>query len=334
MAKSARSEKADELIDAGSEAGGAIARGFAAAVAAALERHRTPQTITLSQGLEEIVRRFSLELEAAVYDSTIAGYVVGATGIVAPLARPNPSGPPVNPPRDIRFAFYPPDGPGPRIEFPILDAAINTLQQAETLTPQTYYSMAAAARQNAFTVSGNIQTATVERLREILAENVFHKSSRTEFIERVRAELPDLPLAEHRVEQVFRNNVNAAYSDGGEAALADPAIVDAFPYRAYYCIRDDRCRKEHRAMETLGLNGTNVFHYLDPVWRMFRPPWDWNCRCGWNPLTIRRAAAKGVVFAKQWLETGLEPAKQFVPWPSFLPSESWRRINPPGELAL
>lgn len=324
MAKSARNEKADELIDAGSEAGGAIARGFAAAVLAALDRFRTPQFISLSQGLAEIVERFGLELEAAVYDASVAGYVVGAAGVVAPLARPRLGGYSL-PPVDVRFAFYPPGQP-PRIEFPIIDAAIQSIQTAETLSPQTFYGMARAARQNAFTVSGNLRDETRERLREILAENTFTKSSRTEFLEKVRSELPDLPLAEHRVEQVFRNRVNTDYSDGGEAALADPIVADAFPYRAYYAIHDDRCRPEHLQLETMGLNGTNVYHYRDPVWLMFRPPWDWNCRCGWNPLTIRRAAGKGVKFAQQWLETGVEPADQFVKWPPFLPSESWRRI--------
>lgn len=331
MAKSARSAKADELIDAGSDAGRAIALGFGAAMLAALERFRAPQLISMSAGFEEVVRRYAFELEAAVYDSSVAGYVVGAAGIVAPLARPSRGGYSA-PPRDVRFAFYPPGQP-PRVEFPILDEAIRTLQTAETLSPQTYYSMAAAARADAFTVSGNLAEGTIEQLREILAENVFEKSSRTEFLAKVRRELPNLPLAEHRVEQVFRNNVNSAYSDGGEATLRDPAVADAFPYRAYYPIRDDRCRPEHLALEFLGLDGTNVYHKNDPVWLMFRPPWDWNCRCGWNPLTIRRAAGKGVKFAQQWLETGIEPAGQFVKWPPFLPSPSWQRANPPGVTA-
>jgi len=326
MAKSARSAKADELIDAGSEAGAAIARGFAAAVLAALDRFANPQAISLTDGLLEIVRRFSFELEAAVYDSTVAGYVLGSSGIVAPLARANPGGPPLIPPRDVRFAFYPPDGPGPKVDFPIIDSAFQKLTTAEALAPQTFYSMASSARANAFTVSGAIQRDTIEQLRGILAENVFEKTSRTDFLARVRDELPTLPLAEHHVEQVFRNNVNSAYSDGGEAALADPFVADAFPYRAYYPIRDDRARPEHLALEFLGLDGTNIYHKSDPVWAMFRPPWDWNCRCGWNPLTVRRAAAKGVRFAQQWLETGIEPPRQFVEWPPFLPSESWRRI--------
>lgn len=326
MAKSTRSTKADELIDAAGDAGGVVARAFAAAVTAALARYATPQVISISQGIEEIVRRFAPELEAVIYDSAVAAYVVSSAGIVAPLARAIPDDTPLIAPRDIRFAFYPPGKPGPSIDFPIMASAFEQLQSASALNPATFYQMAAAARSNAFTVSGAITTETVEQLRGMLAENVFEKTSRTDFLQRVRDELPNLPLAEDRVEQIFRNNVNSAYSDGGEAALADPFVVDAFPYRAYYPIRDDRARKTHRALEFLGLDGTNIYHKDDPVWLMFRPPWDWNCRCGWNPLTIRRAAAKGVKFAQQWLETGIEPPNQFVNWPPFLPSESWRRV--------
>lgn len=362
MAKSARSKKADELIDSGSAAGAAIAAGFAAALVAAIGKFRAPQSISLAIGLEEIIRRYSLELEAALYDSTVGGYVVGASGIVAPLAPigggapripsvPSPAAgpsppsspfprppvlgitpeaiasagaPPMGPPRPPRFYFYPP-GEGPQIKFPIIDEAFRQLETADVLSPATFYELAAEARRSAFTVSGGIREETIDQLRQILAENVEAQTSRTAFMDRVEAEVGDLPLASHHVEQVFRNNVNSAYSDGGEAALRDPIVADAFPYRAYYPIRDDRCRKEHLALEFLGLDGTNVYHKDDPVWRMFRPPWDWNCRCGWNPLTVRRAAGKGVKFAQQWLETGIEPPSQFVSWPDFLPSPSWRR---------
>lgn len=357
MARETRDEKADRLIDASSAAGAVISAGFVAAILASLDRWKKPaQIIALKNDLEAITRVYAAQLEGVVYDSTIYAYVLGSAGVVAPLAYPSPAAelqrlvypapgestplgmndptrlvwspaiPP--PPNDIRFLLYPP-GEYPRIEFPIIDKAIEQLQGAATLTPNTYYEMAAAARQNAFTVSGSIREETIDQIRQILADNVGEISSRTDFLQQVRDELPDLPLAEHHVEQVFRNNVNSAYSDGGEAALADPLVADAFPYRAYYAIHDDRARPEHLRLERLGLDGTNVYHKNDPVWLMFRPPWDWNCRCGWNPLSIRRAAAKGVRFAQQWLETGIEPKDQFVKWPNFLPSASWQRVHPP-----
>lgn len=318
---------ADKLLDLSTAAGAAIARGFQEAVRAEL-RKRNPRLGALSADLATIVDRFRPQLTAAVFDSQVAGYVVGAAGIAAPLARPRSTEfPPLYElkPADIRFALYGPGGPS--IEFPIIDSAISQLTKAETLSAGVYYEISAAARRDAFTITAAVSDGTVERVREILAENVFEKTSRTEFMDRVERELPSLPISEAHLEQVFRNNVNAAYSDGGEKALADPLVGSAFPYRAYYPIRDDRARPEHLALEFLGLDGTNVYHFRDPVWLMFRPPWDWNCRCGWNPLTIRRAANKGVRFAQQWLDTGIEPPNQFVAWPPFLPSASWQRIQ-------
>lgn len=325
MARDAKKTDADKLIDTSSAAGAAIARGFQEAIRREL-RARNPRLAGLSVDLASILERLRPQLFAAVFESQVAGYVVGANGLAAPLAKSG-SLPPTSPPADIRFAIY--GDRGPRIEFPILENAIEQLEKSQAIPSHVYYAIGAAARNDAFTITAAINDSTLDRVRSILAENVFEKTSRSAFMDRIERELPSLPIGEAHLEQVFRNNVNSAYSDGGEAALADPIVGSAFPYRAIYPIHEPgRTRPEHLAMETMGLDGTNVFHYLDPVWKMFRPPWDWNCRCGWNPLTIRRAAAKGVRFAQQWLETGVEPPNQFVKWPPFLPSPSWQRIHP------
>ena len=85
-----------------------------------------------------------------------------------------------------------------------------------------------------------------------------------------------LDLSEARIEQVFRNNVNGAFSDGQEKALNHILVADAFPYRRYSATLDQRVRPEHAILETSGLNGTAIYRKDDPVWQLFRPPWEWN----------------------------------------------------------
>lgn len=273
-----------------------------------------------------LVDRYAPAIQSALYASTVSSFVLGGQRVVLPIgasdrAKPLPPGMGRN-----TAALLEPVAGFPSIEFPIIDAAVRTLEDAGVVDSVFYYSLSNDAKRNAFTITADVTQKTLEKVREILSDNAEASGSRTQFMDRVRDAISDLPISEAHLEQVFRNNVNGAYSDGGEAALADPFVSDAFPYRAYYPIRDDRARPEHLEMEFLGLDGTNVYHYKDPVWQMFRPPWDWNCRCGWNPLTVRRAAAKGVRFAQQWLETGIEPAGQNVAWPEFRPSLSWQRI--------
>jgi len=43
------------------------------------------------------------------------------------------------------------------------------------------------------------------------------------------------------------------------------------------------------------------------VWDYFTPPWDYNCRCGVNVLTVEAASRAGVEEAREWLRTGQPP---------------------------
>lgn len=277
------------------------------------------------RSIEDIVQNFAPAIRAGLYTSMVSSYVLGGKSVVLPIGSSAPAGIEFPMGKATAILLEPTAG-FPSIEFPIIDSAVSVLQESGVVSPEFYYSLSRSARSNAFTITADITEATLGKVRDILADNATASGSRTEFFRNVRGMVEDLPISDAHLEQVFRNNVNSAYSDGGEGALADPAVSDAFPYRAYYPIRDDRARPEHLELEFLGLDGTNVYHYRDPVWAMFRPPWDWNCRCGWNPLTIRRAAGKGVKFAQQWLETGIEPLNQNVPFPDFLPSPSWQRL--------
>jgi hypothetical protein len=106
-------------------------------------------------------------------------------------------------------------------------------------------------------------------------------------------------------------------SDASERQLANPLVEDAFPYRVYSAVHDDRTSKSHRVMECLGIGGTAVYHRDDPVWKMFRPPWGArHCRCTWWGTTVEQAAARGVEEAKQWMKTGVEPRHEFVASPA------------------
>lgn len=325
------------MIDIASAAIAVLSREFQEELIKAIQASSTNSLSPMALRLELISQRFRAELEAALYDSQIGAFIVGASKSIAPLASeagltpllPGSfiySAPPSNP-----FSILYPAGGGPMIEFPIIDKAVKQLQDAGVMMPEDYYNLSGAARRDAFTITADITQSTIEQVRDILSQNVETATDRQAFMRDVAQAVKDLPIDESHLEQVFRNNVNGAYSDGAESVLADPMVEDAFPYRAYYPIRDDRARKTHLILEKSGLDGTNVYHYRDPVWLMFRPPWDWNCRCGWTPLTIRRAAKKGVRAAKVWLESGIEPPNQFVEWPTldgepFYPSPSWQRL--------
>jgi hypothetical protein len=94
-------------------------------------------------------------------------------------------------------------------------------------------------------------------------------------------------------------------------------------------------RPNHIALEKLGIGGTNVYRADDPVFQLFRPPWDYNDRCSSTPMTVRQAAEAGREEARSWLETGEEPAvKAFVPMPPFQPPPGFQRAVGAAPLSI
>lgn len=168
--------------------------------------------------------------------------------------------------------------------------------------------------------------SVLARVREALTRAVETGGTLAEFRHDLGEALSDTAVDPAHAETIFRSNVMAAYADGQERLLSDPAVGGLFPYRAYEATHDDRVRPEHLAMEGRGIDGTNVYRADDPVWQLFRPPWSFNCRCVSIPLSIEEAARRGVPEAAQWLQTGREPmVKAWVEMPAVLPPEQFRR---------
>lgn len=315
-----------QIIRIAEQAAGVLGRR---AKATLLDLFANPDALRDSQKTLEhsatIVRRFARLATQAGGEAAFAAFAGGA-GVAVALAGELGSSdlpPPTILPPDY---LQNPDGSDPVIEFPVIDRAVESLQAANVVDSATFYEASQEIRAESFTITADLEEKDLGKIRDLLAENVASNTSREDFMRDARDRVEMLGIADSHLEQVFRNNVNQKYSEGAEKALSAVLVVDHFPYRAYYAIRDDRVRDEHVALETLGLDGTNVYHRLDPVWLIFRPPWDWNCRCGFTPLSVRQASRRGVREATQWLETGVEPDHVFVTFPNFLPSESWQRI--------
>lgn len=287
------------------------------------------------RGIEAELRRRQPEFAGALTDAVVAGWLGGARATLGLVGKKTG----VSEPSLAGISNAPPGGPllvgvsggGPLAEFPSLEAALQKLLNREILTSEEFYAVSAAARQQAFTITADVSTATLDKVRSLLAEQIEGPASRELFADRVAEEVAGLPIAPSHLEHVFRNATNEAYSQGMEKVLDSPLVAEGFPYRAIYPMRDDRVRPEHLALEKAGLNGTNIYNAKDPVWLMFRPPWAWNCRCGWIAVSVETAAALGVAEAKAWLDSGEAPAVfEFVSWPKYngqliMPPASWVR---------
>jgi SPP1 gp7 family putative phage head morphogenesis protein len=179
-------------------------------------------------------------------------------------------------------------------------------------------------RRNAFTVANLDTEDAIATVRDVLAESIAEGPSLQSFRKELEERLEGSRLGPAHLENVYRTNIQRAFHDGRDQLATDPTVQEVFPYREYIPIRDSRTRPDHLALETLGLSNTGVYRAEDPFWEIFRPPWDYQCRCSDNLLTIEAAARKGVIEAQVWQRTDVKPPLESrLPFISFRPDPSW-----------
>ena len=220
------------------------------------------------------------------------------------------------PDKPILNLFFP-DNPGPR--FTLIENAVKALQSRRILTRDQFDILSHQARASAFTIGDGLSSEAIADVREILNSAVQDGPTLLEFRKRVSDAVPGI-MSPSKVELVYRQAINASYRDGRESLIRNPVIAEVFPYQQYLPIYDGRVRHEHLALGKLGIDGTDVYRREDPIWDLFTPPWDYNCRCGVNLLTIDQAARLGVKEAQEWLRTGRKPElRTRLPFISFRP---------------
>lgn len=216
----------------------------------------------------------------------------------------------------------------PVVVFPVIEEAAADIASRQAMTRGDFDRLHGEARTGAFTVAGLASEAAISKVRDAAAVVVAGGLSKKDFAQIVEEGLGSGTwLSPGHMETVFRAAVMSGYAAGQDRVLDDPRVGDAFPYVARYAIRDQRVRPQHFALESCGIQGTNIYRRDDPVWQKFRAPWSWNCRCNDSYLTIKQAADRGIQEAIDWLATGQPPANPtFVPHPPFEPPPDWQRM--------
>ncbi len=240
------------------------------------------------------------------------------------------------PPQAMPFSPASLTGSAQGIHWPILEEAIRDLSARNVVTRQVFDRLQDASRTKAFTVAGVEAEETLVKIRDAMADSMREGTSLEDFRSRVLDSVGEGTfLSEPHLETVYRAGVQSAFSDGQMNVLQHPYVRSGFPYATYEAIHDDRVRHNHLALESHGIEGSNVYRIDDPVFQLFRPPWDYNDRCAWIPITVRSAAEKGIKEARQWLDSGHEPSPPaFVAMPPFQPPPGWRRDPVAGFLSV
>lgn len=170
----------------------------------------------------------------------------------------------------------------PLVPLPFLEAIAWAKARSVTL-PDTYYgSLQGLARAMAFSVAGLTKLDQVQAVKDSLDAALATGESFGGWKKRVAAgEEPILSLPAHRLDNIFRTNLQGAYNRGRYEQQT--AAVASHPWWMYDAVNDSRTRPAHAAMDG------KVARYDDPVWKRWYAPNGYRCRCRVIAISDRQA---------------------------------------------
>ncbi len=170
------------------------------------------------------------------------------------------------------------------------EEAIAWFRARVPLTRDEWDTLTAKVRRKAFTVSGVALLDVVAEVWESLTKALEDGTPYEEWKKEVREKLEAAwgRRDGHRLETIFRTNVQMAYQSGRWAQLQDPEVRATHPYLMYDAVLDNRTTEICRTR-----NGT-VLPADDPWWYRNWPPLHFNCRSGVRPLTEAEAARRTI----------------------------------------
>ncbi len=157
----------------------------------------------------------------------------------------------------------------------------------EVVLPDDYYNqMTPIQRQQSVSIAGLAQIEHVKSVINQVNQAIDSGSTFADFQKAVKNGDIDIDLPRHRLDNIFRTNIQAAYGRG--RWYQQHQTKSTRPYLLYDAINDNRTRPSHKA-----LDGT-IRHIDDKFWDTHTPPLGYRCRCVLRSLTEEQAKARGI----------------------------------------
>lgn len=160
------------------------------------------------------------------------------------------------------------------------DAAIAFWKSRAKMTSAQAKAMGEGARSRAFYITGLAEMDMVSLVHGGIAEALESGETLADFKRRIGEVIEREGWKSHRVDTIFRTNMQAAYSAGRYAK--QQSTKEHLPYWRYVTIGDSRVRPSHAV-----LSG-KVFPADHPFWSENYPPNGFKCRCAVQALSKRQ----------------------------------------------
>jgi SPP1 gp7 family putative phage head morphogenesis protein len=158
--------------------------------------------------------------------------------------------------------------------------AVEELKNRGVVLPDKYYGeLQGLHRQLNFSIAGKASLDQLQAVLDSLEEVLQKGSTFDKWRKDIRVQ--DLGLPKHRLDNIFRTNIQAAYNRGHWENFVEHKATR--PYLMYDAINDSRVRPTHLAMDGI------IRPVGDSFWNSHYPPNGFRCRCRCISLNQRQA---------------------------------------------
>lgn len=175
----------------------------------------------------------------------------------------------------------------PKDRAPSFQEAVDYAAARDVILPDVYYGkMAGVQRSQSVSIAGLGSLEQIKSIIDLVKSVMDGGGTFADFQKQVKAGHLDLALSKGRLDNIFRTNIQAAYSRGRYEQQM--RVSFARPYWMYDAINDSRTRPSHMAMD-----GT-ILHHTHPWWKTHYTPNGYRCRCTIISLSEAQARKRGI----------------------------------------
>lgn len=177
--------------------------------------------------------------------------------------------------------------PLPTDRAPTFQEAVDYAASRDVVLPDVYYGkLAGVQRSQSVSIAGLASLEQIKAIIDLVRSVMDAGGTFADFQKKVKDGQLATALSKARLDNIFRTNMQAAYSRGRYEQQM--RVTMNRPYWMYDAINDSRTRPSHLAMD-----GT-VLHHSHPWWKTHYTPNGYRCRCTIISLTEAQARKRGV----------------------------------------
>ena len=177
--------------------------------------------------------------------------------------------------------------PLPTDRAPTFQEAVDYAASRDVVLPDVYYGkLAGVQRSQSVSIAGLASLEQIKAIIDLVRDVMDAGGTFADFQKQVKAGQLTTTLSRARLDNIFRTNIQAAYSRGRYEQQM--RVSFARPYWMYDAINDSRTRPTHKAMDGV------ILHHTHPWWKSHYTPNGYRCRCTVVSLTEAQARKRGI----------------------------------------